>query len=154
MSKQKTSEATVNAIRAHRLSMQAHVVSERARASAIARAYGVNMCLTVERAIFVMADRLLPEYRGALWDFVQLANGGFYLSLCADEQWECSVDGNSFHDSMSGDAAGIVICLMTYSHMSFSLQGPAQTLISDHFYKLREYASEHPEASLIFAAID
>jgi hypothetical protein len=62
------------------------------------------------------------------------------------------VHSNGFEDVMSADAAGITVCLFAYSHLSF--QFPAEARFSRHFYQLRAYALEHPEASLILAAID
>jgi Antirestriction protein len=44
------------------------------------------------------------------------------------------------------------VCLFSFSHLSF--QKPAEDVFSRHFYHLRAFALDHPEASLIFAAID
>jgi hypothetical protein len=60
--------------------------------------------------------------------------------------------GNPAEGTLSADAAGITVCLFTFSHLSF--QQPAEDVFSRHFYALREFALDHKEAGLIFAAID
>ena len=65
---------------------------------------------------------------------------------------EFSVHSNGFEGSLSADAAGITVCLFTFSHLSF--QQPSDDVFSRHFYALREFALNHKEAASIFAAID
>jgi hypothetical protein len=72
-------------------------------------------------------------------------------------QWEVAADAecrhsNGFEGSLSADAAGITVCLFTFSHLSF--QQPSEDVFSRHFYALREFALDHKEAGSIFAAID
>jgi hypothetical protein len=69
----------------------------------------------------------------------------------SEDTYELHVDGNGFKGRMSADAACITVCLFTFSHMSF---GYATDIFSRHFYRLREFAVDHLEAGLIFAAID
>lgn len=82
---------------------------------------------------------------------LELSNGGFYMRTGSDPV-DLRVPSNRFEGVMSADAAGITVCLFAYSHLSF--QFPAEARFSQHFYQLRAYALEHPEVSLIFAAID
>jgi hypothetical protein len=91
------------------------------------------------------------QYVGGVWDMLDLSNGGFYMRT-GSEPVQFRVPSNGFGGTMSADAAGITVCLFAYSHLSF--QFPAEAHLSRHFYLLRAYALEHPEASLIFAAID
>ena len=53
---------------------------------------------------------------------------------------------------MSADAAGITVCLFTYSYLS--LQRSEDDVFSRHFDQLRDFAFSHAEATLLFAAID
>ena len=56
---------------------------------------------------------------------------------------------------MSGDAAGIIVSLFTFSHVSFALEDdPLGPRVADSFHLLRDFAADHPEASLIYRAID
>jgi len=57
-----------------------------------------------------------------------------------------------FEGTLSADAAGITVCLFTFSHLSF--QQPSEDVFSRHFYALREFALDHKEVGSIFAAID
>jgi len=81
----------------------------------------------------------------------ELSNGGFYMAPSCDPV-EFSVHSNGFEGSLSADAAGITVCLFTFSHLSF--QQPSDDVFSRHFYALREFALDHKQAGLIFAAID
>ncbi|HFP0775162.1 TPA: antirestriction protein, partial [Escherichia coli] len=50
---------------------------------------------------------------------------------------------------MSPEAAGIAACLMTYSHHACRTENYAMTV---HYYRLRDYALQHPECSAIMRA--
>ncbi|EAC1469081.1 autotransporter domain-containing protein [Escherichia coli] len=52
---------------------------------------------------------------------------------------------------MSPEAAGIAACLMTYSHHACHTECYAMTV---HYYRLRDYALQHPECSAIMRIID
>lgn len=49
------------------------------------------------------------------------------------------------------EAAGIAACLMTYSHHACRTENYAMTV---HYYRLRDYALQHPECSAIMRIID
>ncbi|MDK5706536.1 antirestriction protein, partial [Serratia nevei] len=50
-----------------------------------------------------------------------------------------------------GEAAGIAVCLMAYSHHACRTECDAMT---GHYYRLRDYALNHPECSAIMHLID
>jgi hypothetical protein len=52
---------------------------------------------------------------------------------------------------MSADAAGITACLFALSHLSFQI---AHESIAEHYHQLRDFASDHAEASTTLSAID
>lgn len=52
---------------------------------------------------------------------------------------------------MSGDAAGIAVCLMAYSHHACRTECDAMT---EHYYRLRDFALSHPECNTIMHLID
>ncbi len=60
-----------------------------------------------------------------------------------------STSGN--RAEMSPEAAGIAACLMTYSHHACRTENYAMTV---HYYRLRDYALQHPECSAIMRIID
>ncbi|HHH7851721.1 TPA: antirestriction protein [Escherichia coli] len=52
---------------------------------------------------------------------------------------------------MSPEAAGIAACLMAYSHHACRTENYAMTV---HYYRLRDYALQHPKCSAIMRIID
>jgi hypothetical protein len=92
--------------------------------------------------------------QGSYWEFFDLSNGGCYLAPSQDF-YHLVHPGGDYDATVSGDAAGIVATLYTFSHLSFHFeQDPFGTRVSDLFHLLRDYAAHHPEAELIFRLID
>ena len=139
----------MNAFAPSAYNVEAYSVPEDARMGTLPRHFGVHM-LTVEGHIYDFLSQFCAAYGGGVWQFLELSNGGFYMSP-PEGTYELQVDGNGFKGRMSADAAGITVCLFTFSHMSFEY---ATDIFSRHFYQLREFAQSHPEAAVIFAAID
>ena len=88
--------------------------------------------------------------RGGYWHFYILPNDGFYMAP-DDAPFALYCEGNGFEGTVSAEAAGIIACLMAYSHQSFQIYDPR---ISNAFQKLLACVHRHPEAPLIFRAID
>jgi len=130
--------------------VQAHLVLEDARIGTLPRHFGARM-MTVEHTVYNFMREFVAEYKGGFWDFYDLSNGGFYMAPNSDPV-KFSVHTNGFEGTLSADAAGITVCLFTFSHLSF--QQPSQDVFSRHFYALREFALDHKEVGSIFAAID
>ncbi len=68
-----------------------------------------------------------------------------------DETWVLFNAMNGNRAEMSPEAAGIAACLMTYSHHACRTECYAMTV---HYYRLRDYALQHPECSAIMRIID
>ena len=130
--------------------VEAYLVLEDARIATLPRHFGARM-MTVEHSVYNFMREFVAEYKGAYCDFYELSNGGFYMAPSCDPV-KFSVHTNGFEGSLSADAAGITVCLFAFSHLSF--QQPSEDVFSRHFYALREFALDHKEAGLIFAAID
>ncbi|EOU9540185.1 antirestriction protein, partial [Cronobacter dublinensis] len=60
-----------------------------------------------------------------------------------------SMNGNG--TQMSAEAAGIAVCLIVYSHHACRTECDAMT---EHYYRLRDYALQHSESSAILRIID
>jgi len=122
------------------------------------RVFGRHM-MRGESLVYDWARRLCPDYTGGSWHFYDLSNGGFYLALSdapgsvvagQPDQMRICVDGNGFEESMSCDAAGIVITLFALNQMSWiGVDGMA-----DAYHRLLDFAAEHAEHRLILSAID
>ncbi len=130
--------------------IEAYLVLEDARIGTLPRHFGARM-MTVENGVYNFMREFASEYKGGVWDFYELSNGGFYMAPHC-EPVKFSVHSNGFEGTLSADAAGITVCLFTFSHFSF--QYPANEVFSRHFYRLREFALEHKEAGLIISAVD
>ena len=86
---------------------------------------------------------------------VTLNNGGAFMAPEPDddddETWVLFNAMNGNRAEMSPEAAGIAACLMTYSHHACRTECYAMTV---HYYRLRDYALQHPECSAIMRIID
>ncbi|KEY59860.1 antirestriction protein [Serratia sp. DD3] len=107
--------------------------------------------LILEPHAFGWLDRLCTDYNGGSWHFYTLSNGGAFMAPESDERWSLFNDMNGNGAEMGAEAAGITACLMTYSHHACRTESEAMT---EHFYRLREYALTHSECKAIFALID
>jgi hypothetical protein len=81
-----------------------------------------------------------------------LSNGGCYLAPGGAEAFHLKVPGNGFDGMLSADATGFTVTLFALSHLAFRF--PSVSIFSERFYQLRDFAIEHGERQLIFAAID
>ncbi len=129
--------------------IEAHPVPEHARVGTLPRHFDRHM-LAVEARIYDFMTQFAHTYKGGSWHFFELSNGGFYMSP-PNEAYDLSIESNEFQGRMSADAAGITVCLFAFSHLSFE---HTTHIFSRHFHWLREFACNHAEAELIFAAID
>ncbi len=129
--------------------VEAQPVPNHARMGTLPRHFGMHM-LRVEGRIYDFMSELCATYDGGIWQFHELSNGGFYMSP-PDGEYEIAVDGNGYRSRMSADAVGLTACLFAFSHLSFEY---TSDVFSRHYHWLLEYASHHPEAERIFAAID
>ncbi|WP_159226679.1 antirestriction protein [Pantoea sp. 18059] len=109
--------------------------------------------ITLEPRIFAWMDRLCVDYHGGIWRFSTLSNGGVFMAPEAesDEKWTLfnSINGNGAE--LTGEAAGIVACLMAFSHHACRTESDA---MAEHYYRLRDFALNHMECSAIMHLID
>lgn len=126
-------------------------VSDEARMQFLPRYFGEEFMLRGESTVFRFMRQLSPSYNGGFWNFYDLSNGGFYMSLDSDDPMLVEVDGNGFSDEMSADAASIVANLFALGELTALFH---EGRFVDHYYALREFAREHPESTKIFRAID
>ncbi|CAI1228235.1 antirestriction protein [Serratia fonticola] len=107
--------------------------------------------LILEPHVFGWLDKLCADYHGGLWDFYTLSNCGAFLMPDTDKEYVLFNALNGNGATVGQEAAGITACLMAYSHHACRVESEAMT---DHFYRLREYALHHPESRAIFMLID
>lgn len=111
--------------------------------------------IILEPHIFTWMDRLCADYSGRVWCFYTLSNGGAFMAPEPDgdddEKWTLFNAMNGNGTEMSAEAAGIAACLLAYSHHACRTECDAMT---EHYYRLRDYALAHPECSAIMHIID
>lgn len=101
--------------------------------------------ITLEPCIFAWMDRLCADYSGGVWNFYTLSNGGAFMVPEADsdvDKWTLFNNMNGNGAELSSEAAGIATCLMEFSHHACRTECDAMT---EHYYRLRDYALNHPE---------
>ncbi len=130
-------------------------IPESERMNALPHHFGMRLMMVAETAIFNTMHVLCSDYTGGFWEFFDLDNGGFYMAPRGptEKKVRIEVDTNGYEGEMSLDAAGIVVCLMAFSHLSFQYDGQTEAF-AEHFHWLRAFATDHTEAGAIFAAID
>ena len=108
--------------------------------------------ITLEPHIFSGMERLCADYSGGGWAFYTLSNGGAFMAPEeSDGLWSLFNILNGNGAEMSAEAAGIAACLMAYSHHACRTECDAMT---EHYYRLRDYALNHPERNAIMHIID
>ena len=111
--------------------------------------------VTLEPRVFGWMDLLCEYYCGGIWNLYTLNNVCSFMAPEPDddddETWVLFNAMNGNRAEMSPEAAGIAACLMTYSHHACRTENYAMTV---HYYRLRDYALQHPECSAIMRIID
>jgi hypothetical protein len=128
----------------------ANIVPEAKRLSFLPELFGAHL-MRGEHLVYMWMDRLCEAYNGGYWEYVKLSNGGGYMSPRREGRMHIFVDGNQFDREMSTDAAGIVATMFALCQLANERQDEA---IINRYYALRMFALDHPEAHLIFRAID
>lgn len=107
--------------------------------------------MLLEPRAFAWMDRLCGAYNGGYWNYYTLSKGGAFIAPDSEDNWAMfnKLNGNSAE--MSSEAAGITVCLLNWSHHACRTGSPA---MSEHYYRLREFALSHPESSAIMHIID
>ncbi|QTF33297.1 antirestriction protein [Escherichia coli] len=130
------------------------LVSDEERATFWQQHFGrIPQWIILEPTVFAWMDRLCADYHGGIWNFYTLGNGGAFMAPEAEnsESWSLFNTMNGNGGELSPEAAGIAACLMTYSHHACRTECYAMTV---HYYRLRDYALQHPECSAIMRIID
>lgn len=124
-------------------------VAADARASSLPHHFGEHT-EKVQRRIFAVMKEFAPEYHGGYWHLYNLSNGGFYMAPTHDVLM-LSVPEKRFTGTMTGDTAGIIVCLYSLYMLALESSTP---LFALYHYRLLDFALEHREAAMIFAVID
>jgi Antirestriction protein len=86
--------------------------------------------------VIALATRLSSNYRGGLWAFYSLCNGGFYMAPATSATFMVCCP-NGFEGELSADALGITACLYAYSALSFEDRQPLAERCAGQYHLLR-----------------
>ncbi|MEX3840281.1 antirestriction protein [Paraburkholderia sp. BR10882] len=140
------------------MKIEATVVPTVERLAFLPKLFGVEFMMRAEAMLYNYAGQFAPDsYKGGIWDFYTLSNGGGYAAPRTPEQLNLNVDGNGFEGDMSADAAGIVFTMFVLNQLCYEAYQKDASLtekLSGHYHQLRDFAKHHKEASSIFRAID
>ncbi|ELE9011752.1 antirestriction protein [Enterobacter cloacae] len=139
---------------AEQTAITASVVPDELRIGFWSHHFGsIPQWITLEPQIFAWMDRLCTDYHGGIWNFSTLSNGGAFMAPEAEnnEKWTLFHSMNGNGAELTSEAAGIVACLMAYSHHACRTECDAMT---EHYYHLRDFVLNHPECSAIMHLID
>ena len=128
----------------------ANLLPEESRMGFLPAFFGQAMMIG-EGLVYCWMRNLSEDYQGGYWDYFKLSNGGFYMAPRTSKKFRVLVAGNYFEGELSADAAGIVATLYALCELA---NRTASDRVVDLYHLLRDYASEHPDAGQIFAAID
>lgn len=118
---------------------------------------GPGLSIMFEASIYAtLAGLTNGQYQGALWEFYNLDNGGWYMAPLLDGSLSLTVETNGYSGMMSDDAAGIVATLFAMNgalhHAPLAVK--EARYLTNAYYALKDYACEHAEAAEILGAID
>ncbi|MCE0801166.1 antirestriction protein [Buttiauxella sp. S04-F03] len=132
--------------------ISAILVPDEYRASFWPQHFGtIPQWILLEPRIFAWLDRMCADYSGGIWNFYTLSNGGAFMAPDDETLWSLCNPLNGNSAEMSSEAAGITVCLLAYSHHACRTENDAMT---EHYYRLRDYALHHPECAAIMRIVD
>ena len=128
------------------------LVPEDQRMTVAERLFGIHFPLKLEPVIYGITDRMAEDYNGGYWDFYTLSNGGFYMALASDENFEVACL-NQYKGTLSAMLLeSRLVCTPTATSRSRTAGSPAYVPVITT--GCGNYMFEHPEVKQILGAID
>lgn len=110
-------------------------------------------------SIYQFAGQLIQGYNGGYWgcwEYMELDNGGFFMFLQSNNPLVVSSPvGNKFKDTLSPEAASIIVNLTAYGHLRLSEdENKDLDVFLDYYEKLWAYTVQLPELPKIRRAFE
>ncbi|TKV70723.1 antirestriction protein [Rhizobium sp. AU243] len=132
--------------------LAAFIVPDERRPEFLPALFGRSLLVIGENAVYSLMERLSPlDYGGGSWDFYEFSGKPLFLAPRSKSKFRITGEITGFQGEVTAQAAGIIATLFAFSHLSFQYRSE---YLSEGYGRLYSYASEHPEASEIFQAID
>lgn len=110
-----------------------------------------GLFLVYEMLVYRYKETFCQDYSGGYWDFVELSNGGFFMSLRSSQPCKLIIPANGFEGVMTAEAASIVINIFALSRLA---KEHKMGFLIDMYYALRDFACDHQESYQILSAIE
>ena len=110
-----------------------------------------GLFLIYETLVYRYMDKFCKDYQGGYWEFIDLNNGGFYMSLKIPKCLSLIIEGNQFSGTVTADAASVIVNLFVLCELANEYK---LDHLTEMYHALRDYACEHSEANKILQAID
>lgn len=111
-----------------------------------------------EKRLYYFANQLVEGYKGGYWDFYKLSNGGFFCQCDSDYREPFTFNSpNGISHVVTDEVAGIVLCLITLSDLSFVCEErfpDDMEKVVNAFHALRDFVGEHEHRAIIYQLID
>ncbi len=130
----------------------ATLVAPERREGFLPKLFGLPLMIVGEHTVYSLMERLSPaEYGGGSWDFYERSGAPLFMAPTSKPRFRIEPDITMFSGEVSAEAAGIIVTLFAFSHLSFR-HGSDQ--LADGYERLYRYAAGHAECSAILQAID
>ena len=96
----------------------ATVVLEEHRPDYLPKLFSARWLLRGENAVYDFMRALSADYGGGFWTFLERDGQALDMAPDTDKRFRISWHGNGYEGEVSADAAGIIACLFTFSHLS------------------------------------
>ncbi|BFI65272.1 MULTISPECIES: antirestriction protein [Yersinia pseudotuberculosis complex] len=106
--------------------------------------------LTFTHLCYGHARKFSQDYDGDFWRWYTQSNGGFFICPQAEKTYRIEVYSNYYSGKMSAQALGITVSLYALCIMAES----GHAFFIESYYRLRDFAVQHPEWAAIGGAID
>ncbi|HGT9762879.1 TPA: antirestriction protein [Escherichia coli] len=111
----------------------------------------VHQWVFLEPQVFSWLDLWSADYQGGVWEFLTLSNGDAFLTPPDCDHYHLFNESNGNEAILSTEATGIAVCLMAWNHHACRTRSES---MSEHYYRLRDYALSHLESRYIMHLID
>lgn len=109
-----------------------------------------------EARVFNLMRHYCPDYSGGDWNYYNLSNGGFFMSVKKDARLQIIQPDNHFEEMMSPEAASVGINLYAINQLQWSedLSEGLKVKLQGLYEKLEVYAGQRDESGIIFRFLD
>ena len=115
--------------------------------------------LTLENAIYNLADKTVDDYSGGYWEFYEIHWNGKILRFAEvpiEGNFQLSCFGLMCDVEVDGITAGIAIMMMALCHLSYRATGLEQDRLIDAYYDFKAFlgAVDFKGANAIYKYLD